>query len=139
MQPLSIRVKHRGAEVEVALRPDECPYTTVGAALRVPPDRLKMLRAGRQLPPSGSPKLWDEIRTADGAVFLALGSHLDEQLPAAPGLVQRSVRAAVDVLGALSLQAVWGWVAASVGVIASFFHSMVVRPELPERARRRDE
>lgn len=129
-----INAKYLGTLHTVELSADACPYRQLSALLAIPPTRIKLIRAGRLVPPMGDPAL--QAALVDGATYMVSGSS--EVLPSKGA--QRMARAreaaryvwenasVAVVYGALHV--LLGWLYAVGGIALSFFTSMVVAPPL---------
>jgi hypothetical protein len=139
-----VKVKHGTKVFEVSLGLNECPYQRLAAMLDLPADRMKLLRAGKALPPANSADL--PAALAQPGVILCLGTRREDQLPGTAKRAAMYMRESIARMwGALTMSgmrsmAATAWVllfgaASSVGRGAlQFVRSAVVAPA-PNRRR----
>jgi len=144
----TVKVKYGTEVFELKLDTNEDLYRRLAAMLDLQLDRIKLIRSGKVLPPSGSADLTAAL--SQPGIILCSGTRRGEHLPGTARRLAASAReslsqlwGALTVSGMRSLAAMlWMWlsdVASSAGRGAlSFVSSAVVAPPSRRREERED-
>mmetsp|Transcript_8191 Transcript_8191/g.21428 ORF Transcript_8191/g.21428 Transcript_8191/m.21428 type:complete len:144 (+) Transcript_8191:76-507(+) len=140
-----LKLKHGSTSLEIELQPGEQPYARIAAAFNLNPSRIKLIRAGKLLPPAGTPDLTDAIHQP--GTLLVLSSN---PLPGTATRMIASARRSLQLFWhSLTLEAVqfyltfaltWVWSCFATGsrTAIAFVTSAVVAPA-PSRRENRQE
>ena len=135
MAPMKVSVKHAGSTFDLELSAGDCPYRRLATRLNVPFDKIKLIRAGKLLPPAGSASLLVALAEEPGTILVS-ATRAAEHLPGPAGRSMSYLRELWASLTLLTLRetalaialSVWGWLATGGRMAISFVSSAVVAP-----------
>ena len=91
-EPLTFTIKWRGASHTITLASrSECPYAKISSQFGLNKEKVKILRAGKTLPPAGAADLPEAL--VAGATYMVMGTPDGDALPTT---TQRYVQDARD-------------------------------------------
>ena len=144
MEPFTLKLKHAGSSLELSLGAGEDAYARIAAELSLAPSRVKLIRAGKVLPPRDSDELSAALRQP--GTLLVLSS---DPLPGAATRLATSAREgtrsawealtweAVRFYSVFAVTWLWSMIASGGRAAIAFVSSAVVAPP-PRREERRD-
>ena len=144
MEPIKLKLKYAANTFEINLGATEDAYARIAAELSLAPSRLKLIRAGKVLPPRGSDELSAALRQP-GTLLVLSSDPLPSMSARYITSARDGARSAWDALtwealrfySVFAVTWLWSMVTSGGRAVIAFVSSAVVAPP-PRREERRD-